>query len=208
MPFTGEQVNTYGPGSCRLFSMDARLHGIPVDVLHVFVGDAATMRVRAASLLPMVDAAGPEMDRAETVTLFNDLCVLAPAALVDADVTWTVLGPDRVHADFTRGPQTIGADLLFDEHDELVDFVSDDRLAGSSNGRTFTPRRWSTPLTDYRTVGGRRLATHGDARWGGPDPQESFTYLELTIDDIALQRRVRHHTRRPHPSSPRMPQHH
>lgn len=41
--------NTYGPHSCRLFSMDARLHGVPVDVLHVFVGGAATMRVRAAS---------------------------------------------------------------------------------------------------------------------------------------------------------------
>jgi len=192
--------------------MDARLHGIPVDVLHVLVGDAATMRVRAVSLLPMVDAAGPEMDRAETVTLFNDLCVLAPAALVDADITWTVLGPDRVHADFTRGPQTIGADLLFDEHDELVDFVSDDRLAGSSNGRTFTPRRWSTPLTDYRAVGGRRLATHGDARWGGPDPQESFTYLELTIEDIAynitpdIASDITYDAA--HPSSPRMPQHH
>ncbi|MEO8830001.1 DUF6544 family protein [Lapillicoccus sp.] len=199
MPFTGEQVNTYGPDSCRLFSMDASLHGLPVDVLHVFVGDTATMRVRAASLVPMVDAAGPEMDRAETVTLFNDLCVLAPAALVDADVTWTVLGPDRVHASFTRGPQTIGADLVFDEHDELVDFVSDDRLAGSSNGRTFTPRRWSTPLTDYRAAGGRRLATHGDARWGGPDPQESFTYLELTVDDIQYDVA--------HPPSPRTKQH-
>jgi hypothetical protein len=212
MSFTGEQVNTYGTGSCRLFSMDARLHGVPVDVLHVFVGDAATMRVRAASLLPMVDAAGPEMDRAETVTFFNDLCVLAPAALVDAEVTWTVLGPHRVHADFTRGRQTIGADLVFDEHDELVDFVSDDRLAGSSNGRTFTPRRWSTPLTDYRTVGGRRLATHGDARWGGPDPQESFTYLELTIEDIAynvasdITSDIAYDVE--HPSSPRMPQHH
>ena len=208
MPFTGEQVNTYGPGSCRLFSMDARLHGIPVDVLHVFVSDAATMRVRAASLLPMVDAAGPEMDRAETVTFFNDLCVLAPAALVDAEVTWTVLGRHRVHAEFTRGPQTIGADLLFDEHDELVDFVSDDRLAGSSNGRTFTPRRWSTPLTDYRTVGGRRLATHGDARWGGPDPQDSFTYLELTIEDIAYNVATDITYGPAYPSSPRMPQHH
>ncbi|MEO6999288.1 MAG: DUF6544 family protein [Terracoccus sp.] len=161
MPFSGEQVNTYGPHSCRLFSMDASLRGVPVDVLHVFVGAAATMRVRAASLVPMVDAAGPQMDRAETVTIFNDLCVLAPAALVDAEVTWTVLGPGRVHGSFTRGPQTVGADLVFDDHDELVDFVSDDRLAGSADGKTFTARRWSTPLTSYRDVGQRRLAAQG-----------------------------------------------
>ncbi|MEO7130096.1 MAG: DUF6544 family protein [Dermatophilaceae bacterium] len=184
MPFTGEQVNTYGPGSCRLFWMDASLHGVPVDVLHVFLGAAATMRVRAASLIPMVDAAGPQMDKAETVTLFNDLCVLAPAALLDADVTWTGLGPDRVHATFTRGQQTVDADLIFDEHQDLVDFVSDDRMAGSSDGKSFTARRWSTPLTAYRDVGQRRLATHGDARWGGPAPDQPFTYLELTVDDI------------------------
>lgn len=184
MPFTAEQVNTYGPHSRRLFSMDASLHGIPVDVLHIFVGGAATMRVRAASLIPMVDAGGPQMDRAETVTIFNDLCVFAPAALVDADVKWTVLGPSRVHAAFTRGSQTVGADLVFDDHDELVDFVSDDRLAGSADGKSFRARRWSTPLTCYRDVGQRRLATQGEARWGGPAPDEPFTYLELTVDDI------------------------
>ena len=34
------------------------------------------MRVRVASLYPMVDAAGPGLTRAETVTLFNDMfCV-------------------------------------------------------------------------------------------------------------------------------------
>ncbi len=191
MPFTGEQVNTYGPGSCRLFSMDASLHGVPIDVLHVFEGAHATMRVRAASLVPMVDATGPAMDRAETVTLFNDLCVFAPAALVDADVTWTVLGPGRVHAAFTRGEQTVGADLVSDEHDELLDLVSDDRLAASPDGVTFTVRRWSTPLSSYRDVGQRRLATHGEARWGGPAPDEPFTYLELTVDDIE------HNVRRP-----------
>ncbi|MEP7331856.1 MAG: DUF6544 family protein [Terracoccus sp.] len=184
MPFTGEQVNTYGPQSCRLFSMDASLHGVPVDVLHVFVGSAATMRVRAASLVPMVDAGGPQMDKAETVTFFNDLCVLAPAALVDADVSWTVLGPDRVHATFTRGAQTVGADLVFDDQCELADFVSDDRMAGSADGKTFTARRWSTPLASYRDVGQRRLATHGKARWGGPAPDRPFTYLELIVDDI------------------------
>ncbi len=184
MPFTGEQVTTYGPDSGRLFSMDASLHGMPVDALHVFVGSAATMRVRAASLVPMVDAAGPQLDRAETVTFFNDLCVLAPAALVDADVTWTVLDADRVHAVYTRGRQTVAADLVFDDHEDLVDFVSDDRVATSSDGKTFAARRWSTPLTDYRDVGSRRVPTHGDAVWGGPSPDQPSTYLELTVDQI------------------------
>ncbi|RYV51323.1 DUF6544 family protein [Pengzhenrongella frigida] len=94
MTFTGEQVNTCGPQPSRVFIMKARMFGLPVDVLHVFAGPAASMRVRLCSLVPMVNAAGPDLRRAETVTVFNDLCVLAPAALVDAAVVWDAVDDD------------------------------------------------------------------------------------------------------------------
>ncbi|MEP6798286.1 MAG: DUF6544 family protein, partial [Lapillicoccus sp.] len=132
-----------------------------------------------------VDAAGPEMDRGETVTVFNDLCVLAPAALVDADVEWREVDPHRVRGIFTRRGQSVTADLLFDESGDLVDFVSDDRLAASANGKTFSARRWSTPLSCYRTIGGRRVAVDGEARWEGGDLGRAFTYIEFHIDEIA-----------------------
>ena len=38
---------------------------------------------------------GPEMDRAETETLFNDLCLLAPAALVEVCVRWETVDEHR-----------------------------------------------------------------------------------------------------------------
>jgi hypothetical protein len=50
MEFTGEQVNTYGIRPDRFFKMDATMAHLPVDVLHVFAGDAATMRVKLCSL--------------------------------------------------------------------------------------------------------------------------------------------------------------
>ncbi len=71
MHFTGEQVNTYGRAPSRLFSMDATMAGIPVDVLHEYSGTSATMRVKACSAITMVDASGPEMDQAETVTMVD-----------------------------------------------------------------------------------------------------------------------------------------
>ena len=105
MEFTGEQVNTYGPRPERFFKMDATMAHLPVDVLHVFAGDSATMRVKLCSLLPMVNASGPELTRAETVTLLNDLCVLAPAALANARITWTAVDDHRARATFTRAEQ-------------------------------------------------------------------------------------------------------
>jgi hypothetical protein len=184
MSFTGAQVNTYGSTPSRLFLMDATMFGLPLDVLHVFVGPSATMRVRLCSLLPMVNATGPAMDRGETVTVFNDLCVLAPAALIDAPITWQALDPHRVRAEFTNGAHTVSAELVFNDEHELIDFVSDDRSRASTDGRHFTPQRWSTPLSAYRVIGARRIATYGEAHWHAPDPEGEFSYLEFHVDEI------------------------
>jgi hypothetical protein len=184
MSFTGEQVNTYGTKPDRLFFMDAELLGLPVEVLRVFTAGAATMRVKALSLFPMVNASGPEMDRAETVTIFNDLCILAPAAIIDAPVTWQVLDDHRVRGTYTSGANSITAELSFNDDHELVDFISDDRTAVSSDGgKTFTPQRWSTPLSGYRKLGSSYLGTIGEAHWHAPEGE--FAYLEFNLDEIA-----------------------
>jgi hypothetical protein len=131
------------------------------------------------------------MDQGETVTVFNDMAVFAPAALVDAPVTWTRLDEHRVRGVFTNGSQTVSAVLTFDADGDLVDFVSDDRLAASQDGRSFSAQRWSTPLAGYRERGGRRVATAGEGRWHAPQPDGTFTYIELHLDDIAYNRGVR-----------------
>ncbi len=190
MTYTGEQVNTFGPAASRMFLMDATMFGLPVDVLHVFVGSSATMRVKLCSLVRMVNAAGPEMDRSETVTLFNDLCILAPAALVDAPIAWQSLDNNRVRGEFTHGEQAVTADLTFDGGD-LIDFVSDDRMSASRDGSTFTPQRWSTPLRDYRAFGTRRLATQGEGRWHTTDAPGQYAYLEYSLDAITYNPRDR-----------------
>jgi membrane protein implicated in regulation of membrane protease activity len=184
MPWTGAQVNTFGPEPSRVFFMDATMKGIPTDVLHVFVGPTATMQVRLASLVPIVDARGPKMDQAETVTLLNDLCILAPAALVDAPVDWTPIDDRHARARFTNAGHTVEAVLTFNDDHELVDFVSDDRFVSSRDGRTFTPQRWSTPITEYRSINGRRAGVAGTGRWHPPDAP-SFDYLEFHADHIS-----------------------
>jgi len=134
------------------------------------------------SVLPMVDAAGPDMDRAETVTLFNDLCILAPAALIDAPITWQPLDDHHVRGVFTNGAQRVTADLTFEDGD-LVDFVSDDRMSTTLDGAT-TPQRWSTPVRDYAQLGTRRLATYGEGHWHATSPDGEFAYLEYHLDAI------------------------
>jgi hypothetical protein len=180
----GEQVNRFGADPVRLFFMDATMAGLPVDVLHVLAGGHATMQARACSLKTMVDAAGPEVDQAEAVTVLNDLCLLAPAALVDAPVEWLPADDHHVKALFTWGGHTVAAELIFNDQGDLVDFVSDDRLQASAGGSTFTPMRWSTPIRAWGTFGPWRAATAGEGRWH--DHDGAFTYLEFHADEITF----------------------
>lgn len=184
MTFTAQQVNTYGPRPQRLFLMDATMFGLPVTVLHVYDDTTATMRGKLLSLITVVDGSGPEMDRAETVTLFNDLVILAPAAIVGAPVEWTIVDARQVRGVFTNGEVTVTAELSFDDAGDLVNFVSDDRLR-SSDDKSFTQQRWSTPIGAYRDFGRSRVATVGEAHWEAPAPEGEFTYLEFHLDHIA-----------------------
>jgi len=145
MPFTGEQLNTYGPRPQRVFIMDATRSGLPVTVLHSYKDTTATMRAKVLSLFTVVNATGPEMDRGETVTVFNDLVVLAPGAITEAPVRWTAVDAHHVRGRYTNGDQTVSAVLTFDADHDLVDFVSEDRLRASADGKTFNLQTWSTP---------------------------------------------------------------
>jgi hypothetical protein len=165
----------------RLFLMQASLYGIPFEALHMYVGASATMQVKVASLVEVVDARGPKMDRSETVTLFNDMCLLAPGSLVDAKATWQERDERTVGATFTNAGNTIRAELSFDEEGDLVGFVSNDRYQ-SADGVTYRSFPWSTPVHEYRDFGGVRLAARGEAIWKQPDGD--LVYARFLLEKI------------------------
>jgi len=170
----------------RLFFMRASRSGVPFVGLHVYEGSSASMQVKVASLFDVVDARGPEMDRSETVTLFNDMCLLAPASLLDADVTWRQLDDHRVGATFRNRDISVSAELFFDGEGDLVNFVSTDRDQ-SADGKTFKRFPWSTPVREYRSVGGHRIAAVADATWTEPSGEWVYARFEL----VAIEYNVR-----------------
>jgi len=67
MTFAAEQLDLVDTPE-RFFIMNARMKGLPVDVLHAFDDYGGTMRVRLLSVRSMVDAKGVALTHAETVT--------------------------------------------------------------------------------------------------------------------------------------------
>jgi len=178
MEFTAEQNNFLREPS-RFFWMHATRGGLPVDVYHAFERGAASMRVRLVSLFPLVEAHGEDMTRAETVTLFNDLALLTPSELVDPAITWEPVDERAVRGFYTAGSETISAVLRFDDDGDLVDFVSDDRLATSPDGKGMTRTRWSTPILERKTFDGVTVVGRAEGRWH-PEGGE-YAYLEIEL---------------------------
>ena len=108
----------------RLFLMHARMRGLPVQAFHRYEGGRATMRVRLGGVIPVADAAGDVMDVSETVTVLNDMCLLAPATLLDPRIAWTARDDRSALARFTVNAHTVSATLYFGEDGLLTNFVS------------------------------------------------------------------------------------
>ena len=187
MVFRSEQYNFIDQPT-RLFLMKATMYGLPVEGLHMFRGDSATMQIKLASLLQVVNAKGPEMNQGETVTLFNDMCLMAPATLIDKEkIKWEADGPLSARATFTHLGNTISARLSFNQAGELTDFVSNDRFF-SPDGRTFKNYPWSTPVRSYRVFGGRKIASYGEIVWH--TLQGEFTYGKFNLAEVEYNLRI------------------
>jgi len=177
MDFTAEQLNTLDPPR-RYFLMDAVMKGLPVDVLHLFDERGATMRVRLASLWTLVDAGGEVLTRSETVTLFNDLCLLAPGELVRPSIAWEAVDDRTARARYTQGANTISATLHFDEAGDLVDFASEDR-SPSPDGSGSAPLRWTTPVSARARTGPARVVLRAETRWHPASGAWAYGEFEL-----------------------------
>jgi hypothetical protein len=165
----------------RLYYVRSSLFGIPFDGLHAYLCDNATMKINVAYFLPVIDAGGEKMMMSETVTLFNDMCLLAPATLISSNVLWETVDPLSVWARFTHNGITVAAMLYFRENGGMARFVSDDRYM-AADGKTFARYQWSTLVGEYRDFNGRKVPVYGEAAW--QMPEGAFTYARFMLKEI------------------------
>ncbi|HLP95209.1 MAG TPA: DUF6544 family protein [Saprospiraceae bacterium] len=178
MPFQSEQFNFMEPAT-RLFFMKAEMKKLPVDGYHKFVDGDAFMDIRLLSLFRVQYQHGPEMDTAETVTFFNDMCCMAPATLIDSRIKWLETDGNKVKATFTNHGITISAWLYFNEEGQLVNFLSDDRYA-TGDDQVMRKIPWSTPLRHYKTIQGNQLPGYAEAIYHYPEGNLVYGTFQLT----------------------------
>lgn len=185
MDITARQYDFFDEPA-RVFYIESTMFGIPFDGLHLYAGTAATMQIKVASLVQVADAKGEMMFRGETVTLFNDMCVLAPATLIDTAISWEEVDSLTVMATFRNKGATVSAELSFNEEGALTDFLSNDRYL-TTDGGTYLNYPWSTPIRDYREVDGRMIPMYVEAVWETPEGEYLYARFNLTEIEYNVQ---------------------
>ena len=162
----------------RLFFMKAKMFGMTVPGYHRYVEAKATMDIRLSGLFSIVKQSGEIMNKTETVTLFNDMCLMVPSTLIDKRIQWEPIDSLTTKAVFTNRGISISAILYFNESGQLINFTSEDRTAISD----MKQYRFSTPVKDYKNLNGRNVPTYGEAVWHYQDGE--FVYGKFNLKDI------------------------
>jgi hypothetical protein len=159
----------------RLFFMNAVMKRLPVAGYHAYVNGEAFMDIRLFSLIKVQFRDGDDMNKAETVTFFNDMCCMAPATLIDKRISWQSIDENTVGATFTTNGITVTAELFFNEAGQLINFKSNDRYnADAGKGLP-----WATPLKEYREVNGYKLAGYAETIYTYPDRELCYGTFEV-----------------------------
>lgn len=165
----------------RLYFLQMKMSGLPIVGLHKYADAKAIMLVKLAGLITVADGKGEEMNKGETVTVFNDMCMLAPASLIDERIQWESIDPLTVKATFDNKGIKVSAMLYFNDKGELIKFVSDDRYY-SPTGKTYQNIRWSTPTYEYKDYNGVKISSGGEAIWSFPEGE--YSYARANIKEI------------------------
>lgn len=165
----------------RLYFIQGNFSGLPAVGMDSYLDRKGSMLIKLGGLIKVVDAAGPEMDQGALVTLFNDMCLLAPATLIDGRIRWEELDGGTVKASFEDKGINISAVLYFNAEGQMTNFVTDDRYY-STTGKDYQKVRWSTPVKDYKDFNGIKLASSGEAIWHFP--QGDYCYAKVNIKEV------------------------
>lgn len=176
-PFTSEQYNFFNEPT-RLFFMKGKMFGITVPGYHRYENQKALMNIKLFGLIDIVNIQSAELTKGETVTVLNDMCLMAPASLLCKQVEWEAIDSLKSKVIFTNGAIKVSAVLYFNEKGQLLDFISNDRY--ETNINQWLP--FSTPVSEYKSMNGMNLIAYGEAVWHYTD--SAFVYGKFRTDKI------------------------
>jgi hypothetical protein len=176
-PLVAEQWYSVDPPG---FVWDATVPGAGIPLVRGrdgYVDGRGSMTIRLASLYPIVDASGPEMDQASLTRHLSEMPWF-PSAFLRERVSWEAIDDATVRVTLADGDLRASGTLTIDPDGRLVEFRSERH---AMVGGRLELRPWSAPVSAYGGFEGLRLPIGGAAVWTLPDGSEHpYIVVELT----------------------------
>jgi hypothetical protein len=156
----------------------ARLGPLPAArARDMYAGGNGRMLVKVASLWPVVDASGDQMDQSGMVRSLSQM-LWFPAAFLAGNISFEPVDDSSARVTLTDHGRTATGTLVFDKEGRVTDFLATRHRTPDASA----PDTWSTPFTEYGEFEGLRLPARGKAAFKLPDGD--FEYFDATVTDL------------------------
>ncbi len=178
-PFTAQQwVDPRRAGFVWL--AEQRMLGLPVvRVVDSFVAGKGLLVAWLLGSVPVARADGADMDRAEAMRYLAELPWAPDAILLNHDLVWQVLEPDRWRVSLNDAT----VDMHLDTEGDIVSIRAEDRP--SLEGGQMILRDWRGEFRDYAMMGGRRIPV--TAQVGYVFDEQSKPYFKGRVTGYFLE---------------------
>ncbi|OCX53879.1 hypothetical protein BEL04_06225 [Mucilaginibacter sp. PPCGB 2223] len=151
------------PEPVRLVYMKTLLWNfIPFDAVDEYIKGTGIMLIKLLNLFTISKAAGPEMDKAELVTILAET-MLVPAYALQYYISWEVVDDLCIKGTITHNHITASGLFHFDETGYPVCFETEDRYYTAKNG-SYRQYKWKA----YLKYSGKKHAQQFSAVWQMP----------------------------------------
>lgn len=176
IPMKADEYFTLDPPAFIWLGRIASAPLISVSARDKYARAKGNMLIKLASIFTLADATGPDMDEASLMRYLDEM-IWFPTAYLDGRLQWEALDDNSARAVITDRGLTGSADFYFNEKGELIDFRAE-RFCSYTNQKEL----WSTPVFEYREIGGFRIPTKGEGVW--KLKSGDFSYIRLEITEI------------------------
>ena len=192
MPLDAEEHYSVQPPGF-VWAGTARLGALPVArARDMYADGTGRMLVKVASLWPVADASGEQMDQGGMMRYLSEM-IWFPAAFLADNISFEAVDDSSARVTLTDHGRTATGTLFFDTEGRVTDFVAKRyRTPGASS-----PETWSTPVTGYGEFEGLRLPSRGKAIYRLPGGD--LEYINVTVTEVHYDTGAAHQASAPAP---------
>lgn len=172
----------------RFFHIRMRYGGIvPLVGRDLYRAGEGHVSLRLLDLVTIENGRGAEYDANALVGYLNDAVLIAPSMLLVPEITWSAVDGESFDVAISHRGRSVSARVMIDERGAPADFSTMDRSCYDPEERGSLVRtRWTTQVTGWEMIAGRRLPTRTEATWHLPQGRFAYSELRVVPETIAF----------------------